>query len=157
MFVNSQQHVDKAQHSFSAVSVPTLHEALPALKKLYLTWERASAKPRYSPFTPAISAAMDKLNKYYRLSAESDTHIMAMGTIFFSHTVHPSSTDYSTLTVLDPTLKLGHFCDYWEVDNLSEVEDLVQAKVCLSLTPSVYANMCFSLSNISTCCKATQA
>src|SRR6266404_1794360 len=141
MFVNSQQHADKAQHSFSAASVPTLHEVLPALKKLYLTWERASTKPRYSPFAPAISAAMDKLNKYYRLTAKSDAHIMAMGTISFSHTVHPSSADYSTLTVLDPTLKLGHFRDYWEVDSLSEVEDLVQAKVCLSPTPSVYANM----------------
>jgi len=45
-----------------------------------------------------------------------------------------SSTDSSTLTVLDPTLKLGHFRDYWEPDLVSEVEDLVQAKVCSSLT-----------------------
>ena len=81
---------------FSAAAVSTLHEALPAIEKLFLTWERAATKPHYNLFIPAISAAMDKLDKYYRLSAESDMHIMAMGTVFFFSC--PSFADYSTLS-----------------------------------------------------------
>jgi hypothetical protein len=113
---------------------------LPTIEKLYLTWERASAKLRYNIFVPAITAAMDKLNKYYRLSAESDAHIMAMGMgHFYSYII----CWHSSLIVLDPTLKLAHFRDYWEAELVSEVEELVQAKVCWSQTPSGYANVRF--------------
>src|SRR5882762_5907501 len=71
------QMTDKAQHVFSAAAVSTLHKALPAIEKLFLNWKRAAMKPHYNLFIPAISVAMDKLDKYYRLSAESDMHIMA--------------------------------------------------------------------------------
>jgi hypothetical protein len=59
--------------------MPTLHDALPTLEKLYAAWEKASTKTRYSPFVRALSAGMVKLNTYYQRSAESDAHIMAMG------------------------------------------------------------------------------
>ncbi len=47
-----------------------------------------STKPCYNLFVPAILVAMDKLNTYSRLSTESDTHIMAMGMVFFFSYVH---------------------------------------------------------------------
>jgi hypothetical protein len=75
----SLQYANDAQQAFSSSSMPTLHNALPALEKLHAAWEKASLKARYAPFVPALKAGMDKLNRYYQRSAESDTHIMAMG------------------------------------------------------------------------------
>jgi hypothetical protein len=49
---------------------------------LYGAWEKASKKPRYSLFQPALEAALDKLNGYYEKTAESDAHIIAMGAVF---------------------------------------------------------------------------
>src|SRR6202020_3522825 len=82
---NWQQHTDDAQQAFSAATIPTLQHALPALEKLYASWDKAAAKPRYNAFVPALTAGMAKLNTYYQRSAESDAHIMAMGVyrIFF--------------------------------------------------------------------------
>ena len=59
--------------------MPTLQNALPAIEKLYTSWEKASTKSRYQSFVPALNAGMTKLNTYYERSAESDAHIMAMG------------------------------------------------------------------------------
>lgn len=75
----SWQHADSAQQAFSAASVPTLQLALPAIERLYTSWEKAAAKARYESFGPALSAGMAKLNTYYERSAASDAHIMAMG------------------------------------------------------------------------------
>ena len=83
--MNGKQHADNAQQVFSAGSVPTLQNALPALEKLHLSWEKAAAKPRYSNFIPALNAGMDKITTYYERSADSDAHIMAMGDVFASH------------------------------------------------------------------------
>ena len=44
-----------------------------------------SLKPRYAPFVPALKAAMEKLNEYYKRTAESDAHIIAMGSHFHIH------------------------------------------------------------------------
>lgn len=76
-----RQHADDAQQAFSAALVPTLQHALPALEKLYASWEKAAAKPRYRSFIPSLKAGMAKLDTYYQRSAESDAHIMAMGDI----------------------------------------------------------------------------
>jgi hypothetical protein len=75
------QHADKAQHAFSAALRPSLHKALPAIELLYAAWEKASKKPRYTPFQQALEAASDKLNGYYEKTAESDAHIIAMSAI----------------------------------------------------------------------------
>jgi hypothetical protein len=63
--------------------MPTLQHALPALEKLYSSWEKATAKPRYESFILALTAGMNKLNTYYERSADSDAHIMAMGELLF--------------------------------------------------------------------------
>jgi hypothetical protein len=62
----------------------TLQHALPSLAKMHTLWEKATAKPRYKSFVPALSAGMVKLDEYYQRSAESDAHILAMGTLFAS-------------------------------------------------------------------------
>jgi hypothetical protein len=51
---------------------------------MHASWEKAASKTCYKSFVPALSAGMAKLDEYYQWSAESDTHIMAMG-------VYPSS------------------------------------------------------------------
>jgi len=88
------QHADNAQQAFSSSSTPTLQNALPALERMHVAWEKASSKPHYSCFKPALNAGMEKLNKYYQRSAASDAHIMAMGKcqLLPSH----SCTDQST-------------------------------------------------------------
>ena len=75
----SLQHADNAQWAFSSASTPTLHNTLPTLEKLHVAWQKASNKDRYSGFVQALEAGMIKLNNYYKRSAESDAHIMAMG------------------------------------------------------------------------------
>jgi hypothetical protein len=72
------QHADNAQHAFSTTSMPTLHDALPALEKLYAEWEKASKKPRYKAFVPALTAGLEKL-EYHQLMSTSDAHLMVMG------------------------------------------------------------------------------
>jgi hypothetical protein len=62
--------------------MPTLQHALPALKRLFTYWERSAGKACYEAFVPALNAGMAKLNDYYKQSAKSDTHIMAMSDVF---------------------------------------------------------------------------
>jgi hypothetical protein len=89
MLHESRQHADSAQQAFSAAMIPTLQLALPAIERLYTSWEKASTKSRYEGFVPALNAGMAKLNTYYERSAESDAHIMAMGVCFsYSFAVH---------------------------------------------------------------------
>jgi hypothetical protein len=72
------QTADKCQQAFSSTTVPTLYNAIPALEKLYATWEKQHALPEAKPFKSAIDAALAKVNEYYMKTAESDVHIMAM-------------------------------------------------------------------------------
>jgi hypothetical protein len=51
---------------------------------MYAAWKKASEKPWYGVFKPALEAAMAKLDEYYWRTAESDAHIIAMGTFFLS-------------------------------------------------------------------------
>jgi len=60
-------------------SRPTLHNALPALEKLYAVWEKASQKPLYMSFEPALTAGLAKIDEYYQRSGTLDVHIIAMG------------------------------------------------------------------------------
>ena len=75
------QHADNSQHAFSTSSRPTLHNALPALERLYSEWEKASKKACYEKFKPALVAGMAKLDKYYQRSGTLEAHIIAMGRI----------------------------------------------------------------------------
>ena len=78
------QTAEKAQQAFSSSTIPTLGNAVPALEKLYMTWEKQQDQPESAPFQDAIDAAMAKINEYYVKSAESDAHIMA-STIYIFH------------------------------------------------------------------------
>ena len=111
---------------FSAGSVPTLQNALPALEKLHLSWEKAAAKPRYSNFIPALNAGMDKITTYYERSADSDAHIMAMGDVFC---FTPLLVADWFSPVLDPSKKRSYFHKHWPSDIISHVEDVVQKRV----------------------------
>lgn len=46
---------------------------------MYAAWQNASTKPQYELFVPPLEAAMKKLNEYYKRMAESDAHVIAMG------------------------------------------------------------------------------
>jgi hypothetical protein len=74
-----KQYANNTQQAFSAESTPTLQHALPSLEKMHTSWEKATAKPHYKSFVPALSAGMAKLDEYYQWSAESDAHILANG------------------------------------------------------------------------------
>jgi hypothetical protein len=120
------QHADDAQQAFSSGSRPSLHNALPAIETMYSAWQSASTKPRYTPFVPALEAGMEKLNEYYKRTAESDAHIIAMGSYSYIHL-------YITLTpsylALDPRKKFAHFKKNWDLTLQEEVKELVQKKV----------------------------
>ena len=101
------QHADDAQQAFSSGSRPLLHNALPAIETLYTAWQSASTKPQYAPFVPALEAEMAKLNEYYKRTAESEVHVIAMG-------LHSHIYIYNMLTplyyqALDPWKKFSHF------------------------------------------------
>ena len=107
---------------------PTLHNMLPVIKKLYGTWQKASEKPCYSLFKPALQAAMAKLDEYYQRTAISDAHIITMGTSYiqfmsFWWDILPKDL------VFDLRKKFEHFTKNWGNDLQAEVKDLVQKKV----------------------------
>jgi hypothetical protein len=74
------QHADKAQQAFSSEQTPTLFNAVPALETLHAAWTSRAKKFKYQAFMDALNAAAAKLNKYYKKTAESDAHILAMCT-----------------------------------------------------------------------------
>ena len=73
---------------------------------------------------------MEKLNTYYEHSAESDVHLMAMGSIFF-----PTCSIFtnSCVAVLDPTKKMSHFHKHWPLHLIPDIEDVIQTRVCFSI------------------------
>ncbi|KAH9063531.1 hypothetical protein EDB87DRAFT_199265 [Lactarius vividus] len=108
LLCNILQHADRALHTFSTGSRPTLHTVLPALEKLIAEWQKASGKPRYETFVSALTAGVVELDEYYKCSGPSDAHLMVM--------------------VLNPSSKMRHFKKYWDPDLLSEVENIVQMR-----------------------------
>ena len=84
------QTADKAQQAFSYSSIPTLSNAIPALEKLYTSWEKQRDLPEAEPFKNALEAALKKVNEYYVKTSESDAHIMAMRMSLFLVTIYNS-------------------------------------------------------------------
>ncbi|KAH9048195.1 hypothetical protein EDB84DRAFT_330527 [Lactarius hengduanensis] len=81
LLCNILQHADDALHTFSTGSRPTLHSVLPALEKLIAEWQKASGKPRYETFVPALTAGVEELDEYFKCSGPpSDAHLVVMGT-----------------------------------------------------------------------------
>ena len=83
----------------------TLHNALPALERLYAEWEKASNKARYKKFKSALIAGMAKLNEYYQRSGAFDAHLLAMG----KPSVLASFILTDTAVVLNLISKMNHF------------------------------------------------
>jgi len=73
-------HADKAQQAFLSVQTPTLFNAIPAIETLHAAWASQAKKIKYKSFKDALNAAMAKLNEYYKKTADSDAHILAMCT-----------------------------------------------------------------------------
>lgn len=73
------QYADVAQQAFSAATVPTLHNALPAIEALHASWYKRIDRVKYAPFQDALIAATTKLDEYYTKTSASDAHILAMG------------------------------------------------------------------------------
>ena len=121
------QHANNAQQAFSLASTPTLHNALPTLEKLHAAWQKASDKRCYSHFVQALEAGMAKLDTYYRCSAESDAHIMAMGKLLWVIVLAMLWWEHYNL-VLNPKNKMAHFTKHWP-SLLSKVEEVVQKRV----------------------------
>jgi len=46
---------------------------------LHAAWSKRAAKPKYAVFKDALDAATEKLDEYYKKTAASDAHILAMG------------------------------------------------------------------------------
>ena len=63
---------------FSAMQRPTLFNTIPAIETLHAAWMSRADKYKYLPFQDTLNAATAKLNKYYKKTAESDAHILAM-------------------------------------------------------------------------------
>jgi len=55
-----------------------LYNTIPALEKMYSKWEKFRETPEAEPFRSALDAALAKVDEYYKKTAESDAHIMAM-------------------------------------------------------------------------------
>ena len=73
---------------------------------------------------------MEKLNEYYKRTAESDAHIIAMGSYSYTH-FYIMLTPLALYLVLDPRKKFTHFKKNWSLTLQEEVKDLVQKKVCI--------------------------
>jgi len=72
------QWADAAQQAFSSDTVPTLHNALPALEALHQAWSSCIGHDKYSDFTDALHTGTEKIGQYYELTANSHAYTMAM-------------------------------------------------------------------------------
>jgi hypothetical protein len=79
---------------------------------------------------PALEAAMEKLNKYYKRTAESDAHIITMGLCSYIHIYVIFTLLY---LALDPRKKFSHFKKNWDLTLQEEVKELVKTKVCTGI------------------------
>ena len=72
------QWADIAQQAFSSDTIPTLHNALPALEALHQAWSSRIDRDKYSDFADALRAGTTKIQQYYELTANSHAYTMAM-------------------------------------------------------------------------------
>ncbi|KAF7342966.1 putative AC transposase [Mycena venus] len=84
---------EKAQQAFSSGTVPSLHNAIPALEALHSAWTKRAGKPDNANYAPALEKAAAKIDQYYQRTARSTAQVMAM--------------------VLDPSQKGRYFEKYW--------------------------------------------
>ncbi|KAF8808692.1 hypothetical protein BYT27DRAFT_7096005, partial [Phlegmacium glaucopus] len=73
-----------AQQAFSSNNVSTLHLEIPALEVLHRAWSSWADHSKYSPFSPALHTACEKIDKYYEKTTASPVYIMSMSMNPFS-------------------------------------------------------------------------
>lgn len=61
-----------------------MHDVLPAIEALHAAWSSRVSKPKYSVFIASLTAGAEMLDKYYKKTADSDAHILAMCTLTYS-------------------------------------------------------------------------
>lgn len=66
------------QQQFSAEYYPTLWRVLPVFEDFMASWQAMLNDPEFLPLHPAISAAMETLEKYYNKTGDSPAHIISM-------------------------------------------------------------------------------
>lgn len=78
----------------------------------------------------ALEAEIEKLNEYYKRTAESDVHIVSMGLCYDVYF-------YTMLTALylalNPQKKFTYFKKNWDLTLQDEVKELVKKKVCIGI------------------------
>jgi hypothetical protein len=79
LLLTSPQHAEKAQQAFSSGTIPSMHNAIPALEALHSAWNKKADTPSNSNYAPALNAAADKINEYYQKTSHSTVQVMAMG------------------------------------------------------------------------------
>lgn len=77
------------QQYFSAEKQPTLWRALPALERLQSTWEDKRDNPRFDIYRNAITAALDKIRKYYTRFDDKPAFILALGEYLYNLPIFP--------------------------------------------------------------------
>jgi hypothetical protein len=107
------------QQVFTSTDIPTLSNAVPAIKALHDAWSSWANKLKYSLFKSALDATTMKLNEYYQKTADSDAY-MCTFTISLG-LCHPW-----WLLVLHPEQKMAHFKKHWDAELQQEVLMLAQ-------------------------------
>jgi hypothetical protein len=72
------KYADVAQQAFSSDAGTTLHLAIPALETLHRAWSSRAERWKYARFAPALTAAANKIDEYYKKTTNSPAYIMAM-------------------------------------------------------------------------------
>ncbi|KAF5340659.1 hypothetical protein D9611_007287 [Ephemerocybe angulata] len=88
-----KQHADESQQAFSSETEPVLHNALPALEKLYKAWSSRANKPKNAHYRDALEAGAAKVSAYYTRTSTSSAYNVSM--------------------ILDPSVKTTYFQKNW--------------------------------------------
>ncbi|KIM71366.1 hypothetical protein PILCRDRAFT_805146 [Piloderma croceum F 1598] len=92
-FADLLSYADVAQQAFSSDAGTTLQLTIPVLETLYRAWSSRTEWLKYAHFAPALTAAANKIDKYYGKTTNSPAYIMAM--------------------LLDPMGKMAYFKKHW--------------------------------------------
>ncbi|KAE9403021.1 hypothetical protein BT96DRAFT_1083250 [Gymnopus androsaceus JB14] len=101
--------LDHAQQAFSSENEPSLYVGLPALEALHNAWSKRILKPKYSDFTDAIQAGIDKLSEYYDRTGSSSAYVISM--------------------ILHPQEKTMHFEKHWTSELQANIRTLTEEAI----------------------------
>ena len=67
------------QHIFSYGNQPALWHAIPTFEKLQTAWEEKHDSPKYAPYKPALTRALEKIKRYYNKFDKKIVYVLALG------------------------------------------------------------------------------